>query len=1218
MATLFSCNTNKKAFYQTSELNWQASALPDSAQLLHTVYMVGGVGDAGKKDTSTILPQLSKALDSAGKESTLVFLGDNVPANKGKSEKDKAMVAASLDKQLAAVQNFKGKVVFLPGDAEWKGGCAAIQWQRDYVEKALGTEKAFLPGNCCGEPEKLKITKDARLLFADSQWWQQGDASQEKCGSDAQFAYLEKLEEALKKQEDERIVLFMHHPLRSNGPHGGSYSWRHHLFPLTLWRRNAWVPLPIIGSLVVLSRKMGSHSQDLANHKLVRLGDEISDIVSAQPRNESVIFAGAHDHSLQLFSEAKKQYIVSGSAARTSYARGGKDARFVQSQQGFAKLYFYENKEVWVEFFAKQKSSETLSVVFRKKLFSGEIAPPEGVESEGASPLPDSVTIAASNSYSAGALKKLSFGDRYRKAWATPVTVPVFNLDTEFKHLTLTGYGGGMSSKSLRLEDKNGQQYVLRSVQKDVSKGLPAELRETVVKDLVQDLKSGSHPYGAFAVPTLAEAAGIYHTNPRLYYLPAQERLGNYNQAYAGELYLFEERPNNDWSKTEVFGSSPEIISYVELLKKIHGSPKHQVDEKLALKSRLFDQFVHDYDRHDDQWRWASFPQGDSLTVYRPVPRDRDQVFFDLRGLVPFILSRRWLEMQQRGLNGKINDIPGEAYPGSRFDRSFLSELDREDWLKAALEMKANLTDSVIENAFKIWPPAIYELNGEHIIQVLKERRDNIPLHAEKLYCFYAQYVDVVGTEKKDFFELKRQADGSLEVNVYELKKGGEKGRRYYHRLFKNDETREVRLFGLDGDDQFEVAGDGPRSIRVRIIGGGGGDVAGDEAPGRLFKKTAVYDVLEGMELSGKIRDLRKNDLKINEYDRYEYRNNRYFPLATFGITQDDGLLFGVGVRLTRYRFRKQPYGIKHNIFIRRSANTNAFNLYYNVDFVRAVGKLDFNPDFRFDRPIIFNFFGLGNETKDDFQKDEFNWVRIEKLAISPLLKKTWYNGRNFTRFGPFFESVEVENRAGRITDTDIFSPGDLSKKNFLGLTVKHTYQLVEGRPAPHSGIKLNLGATYYHNLSDDQGYMQTEGSFTTYITVGSPITFTLATRLGGAALSNDKFLFYHNNDLGGNNSLRGFRNNRFAGKAVFYHNTDLRIKLFFFQNKVMPGDVGLVAGFDYGRVWTGGETSSKIHSGFSPGIWFAPYKLTILNVFYTLTDGGERDSYTVRLGFFF
>jgi len=1039
LAAFFGCNTSKNAFYNPDEKDWQVRELPDSALLRHTVFMVGEAGAGKLADTSLALILLTQALDQAGSQSSVVFLGDNIPIFKSNPKKHKEQAAMALNKQLATVRNYSGHVVFLPGDADWSGigesRCEAIKWQREYVEQALGKDKAFLPGNCCGEPVKLKINEDVRFLFADSEWWVRNEEVQEECSADARFGFIGKLEEELKKQEKDRIVLFMHHPLRSNGPHGGSFSWMHHLFPLTLWKEKAWVPLPGIGSLVVLFRKIGGNRQDLTSPELVSLNNELNNIITNSPRNESVICVGAHDQSLQLFSDTKgvTHHVVSGSAAQAGFARGGKDARFALAKQGFAKLYFYKNREAWIEFLALEKPNQQLSVVFRKKLFGGDILPTANSDKP-ISTLPDSVTIAASSTYKAGVVKKLTFGDRYRQAWETPVTAPVFNLNTEFKNFTPVGQGGGMSSKSMRLEDEKGRQYVLRSVDKDVGKGLPLEIRKTVVKDLIQDLKSGSHPYGAFVVPALANAAGIYHTNPRLFYLPRQERLGAYNDVFAEDLYLFEERPDEDWSDLPSFGNSADIIGYTDVLENIQKNHKHRVDQEWALKSRLFDQFIHDYDRHDDQWRWASFPQGDSLTVYRPVPRDRDQAFYDLRGIVPFVISRRWLALQQRGLRGSINDVPGEAYPGSVFDRSFLTELDRNDWLETANTLKNNLTDSVIENAFKIWPVQIYELNAPHIIKRLKERRDNIPTHAEKLYCFYARYVDVVGTAKQELFEVERYKSGDVEVSIFSLKKNGEKGDRHYHRLFKKDETCEVRLFGLGGDDVFRLSGEAGHSIHVRIIGGKGDDRTEDSSQtGGIFKKTTVYDLTQGMEIIGNVRDKRDNRLKTNAFYRNEFKYNRYFPLLNFAHTVDDGLLLGGGIQLTRYRFRKQPYGIQHRIFARFSVNTNALNLHYNGDFIRTVGNLDFNPDIRFDRPIIFNFFGLGNGTKDTALKDDFNWVRLEKMMASPLLKKSWYNGRNFTRFGPFFERVEVEDRAGRITDTAIFSQAELSKKHFLG-----------------------------------------------------------------------------------------------------------------------------------------------------------------------------------------
>ena len=43
----------------------------------------------------------------------------------------------------------------------------------------------------------------------------------------------------------------------------------------------------------------------------------------------------------------------------------------------------------------------------------------------------------------------------------------------------------------------------------------------------------------------------------------------------------------------------------------------------------LFDLIIGDWDRHEDQWRWAEQEDGKD-EIYEPIARDRDQTFFDL------------------------------------------------------------------------------------------------------------------------------------------------------------------------------------------------------------------------------------------------------------------------------------------------------------------------------------------------------------------------------------------------------------------------------------------------------------------------------------------------------------------------------------------------------------------------------------------------------------
>ncbi len=94
-----------------------------------------------------------------------------------------------------------------------------------------------------------------------------------------------------------------------------------------------------------------------------------------------------------------------------------------------------------------------------------------------------------------------------------------------------------MQTRSLRLEDKTGKQWVLRSIEKYPANALPIELRGTYIDDFVTDQVSASHPYGAFVVPTMAEAVNVYHTNPKLVYLPDDPWLGIYQSDFSEGLY---------------------------------------------------------------------------------------------------------------------------------------------------------------------------------------------------------------------------------------------------------------------------------------------------------------------------------------------------------------------------------------------------------------------------------------------------------------------------------------------------------------------------------------------------------------------------------------------------------------------------------------------------------------------------------------------------------
>ena len=128
----------------------------------------------------------------------------------------------------------------------------------------------------------------------------------------------------------------------------------------------------------------------------------------------------------------------------------------------------------------------------------------------------NSAVIIAGKEYKRSGYHNLWWGNHYRKEWSTRVRVKSIMLDTAFGGLTPIKKGGGRQTRTLRLQNKNGQQYVLHSINKTYTKALPALFAGTFVESVANDQVSIAHPYSAVTVPMLAEAAKVYHTNPEI------------------------------------------------------------------------------------------------------------------------------------------------------------------------------------------------------------------------------------------------------------------------------------------------------------------------------------------------------------------------------------------------------------------------------------------------------------------------------------------------------------------------------------------------------------------------------------------------------------------------------------------------------------------------------------------------------------------------------
>jgi hypothetical protein len=457
-------------------------------------------------------------------------------------------------------------------------------------------------------------------------------------------------------------------------------------------------------------------------------------------------------------------------------------------------------------------------------------------------------------------------GNNYRAEWIQVFhNIDYLDIGKAYGGLKVIKRGGGMQTKSLRFENKEGRQYVIRSVEKYPEAAVPEEFKNTIASDLIKDFISSSHPYAAMAIPPLADAVGVYHTNPKIVYLPNEPKLGIYEEEFGGALYLFEERPMSKQRKLKSFGNANDIISTDHLIKDRLDNNEVHVDQLFTLRSRLFDMWIGDWDRHEDQWRWAEFKEKGKDKIYRPIPRDRDQAFFYNDGFIIRVGTQQPGLSKFQGFDYEIRDIKGFNYNGRYFDRSFLTEPTWEDWKSTTKYLKENLTNEVILNAIGTFPQEIYKHSGSTIIEKLKKRRDDLEIYAKDYYEFLSKEVTVVGSNEKEWFKVERLSDDETRVIVWDLKqKSAEPDYKMYERTFNNKITREVRLFGLGDEDLFTIEGNVNKSIKFRVIGGFGNDKVVDKSKVKgLNKNTIVYDTKGGISIDGtsETKDQRSNKI---------------------------------------------------------------------------------------------------------------------------------------------------------------------------------------------------------------------------------------------------------------------------------------------------------------------------------------------------------------------
>jgi hypothetical protein len=1161
------------------------------------------IGDAGQlTDGKHPVVNAVKKNIPLDNKTTVLYLGDNLYRSglPDVEYKNYNLAKAVLDTQIFIADGTKAKVLMIPGNHDWengkRGGYNAIIRQQLYVDfiKKKEDNVKYFPEDGCPGPVKVDLGNDVILIIFDSQWWihpHEKPEIESDCNCKTKDELVTQIGDIAARNSKKLIIVACHHPFKSNGAHGGYFTLKQHLFPFTDLKKSLLIPLPVVGSAYPVARSVFGSPQDISHPAYTNMINRITEALKNNATN--VVFVSGHDHNLQLIKENGFNYIVSGGGCKQNRTSGRKNTVFNTIENGFSVLEVTNKKEVNVKFYTV---TDTVQLAYTSRLLDFSSLPKEIIaetvqQQDSLAIRLDFITKSASTIYTpVKGIKKTFMGQNYREEWSAPVNMKVLHLDTEKGGMKIESLGGGTQTRSLRLIDKNGKKWVLRTIKKFSAKALAENAMGTSRDQFQQEMATGAHPYAAFMVPEMAEVLSLTTARPELFFVPSDPAFGIYEPLFANNICTLEPldaSPNESDTKTTA------KVFFKNMLE----DNDHRADQQAVLRARLLDMVIGDYDRHFDQWRWRTIDStGMKGKIYYPIPRDRDMAFFNAKGKIFRLVAGKEMPFM-KGFRQQIKRVNWLGYTARDFDRIFLNTLNEAEWKNIAEEVAARLSDSVIERSVKGLPPEIFSISGKTIIDKLQQRRKQLVAEAMDYYAFLSREVNVIGSNQKEYFRVSNHPNG-LQVRVYEKSRKNDTGFIMYNRVFDPSVTKEIRLFGLNNEDMFEVDENVNSSIRFRIIGGRDNDTFNIKGNVR----NVIYDLhsdLNFIRNSNRTRNRFSDDPPSNERSILGFSYNTVkFPQVILGYNYDDGFMIGAGITQRKYGFLNLPYAAEQELSALYAVDRKAWQLRYRGEFNKIGRKTDLLIHAKYTDPVLTNFTGFGNNTTvSEGRNFDFYRIRFRSLEGEVLFRRRPFETLNLMA-GPFFYHYNNNFNDNRNTilskprEFGLDSANLFTKKSYTGLKLAMLFDNRNNQLFPTRGLywtnDLVIGAGL-GNKADNISRFSSD--MTIYVSQNDPPKAVLVLGFGGTKVFSDQFEFFQAANLGMNNSnLHGFRKFRFIGKSSLYASAEVRIKLFNNNGYLLPGQFGITAFYDAGRVWYAGIPSKKWQGAYGGGFYFIPY----------------------------
>jgi len=843
----------------------------------------------------------------------------------------------------------------------------------------------------------------------------------------------------------------------------------------------------------------------------------------------------------------------------------------------------------------------------------------------------DSVTVVVGEDFSIAGYRKFLLGENRRKLWLTPLKLPVLNLNSFSGGLTVIKVDTISGNRTLYFSDKMGKKWKFRSLEKFLEPTLSDTYAGTYIGWVLQDNTSGLFPGAEVALTPILDALGLPNSHPAMWVLPSKipdDSLPSDTNWGAGKNEPFQNIPEllesiNGFQnmpgvleKIGGFQNMPGVLEEVgenngnylttkDVVFGLLNGSNAKVEATEYLKMRLLDILINNFGRDANSLCWESHLSDNYEKVkFHPVLINYENAFADFDGLVPLTLS--FLHAERVSFNEDFPSAKTATYSGRHFDRRFLTELTKAEWDSVTNFVVSCFSSQLIEAAISALPPEYRLISADELRAKLINRVLNLAAISNDFYELTNKIAHIYCTNKSDSVSIysddstttvslfrcsiepfQQTNPGAISVRKEETPQENRnavevEGKPYFHKVFNNRITQEIRIYLEGGDDVLITSGESGCAPKINI----------DE---RSFKeKLADFHNSQGSanyQIKNEYQSYPDTLEYIEPSQRQEGTRFSIYPVAD--ISSIFGLQLGGGPIFYWYGFRKFPWESKIMFY----ASYATASREYDVDFAGWFNSVIDGATVWLKackKSIDFNlYYGFGNET--EFSKAVFNdnGYRLYHRLLGAEV------GLNIPLFGKLtnFYSLKISDYHAELEDSSLLSgfPGGtygLGKLSTLSLEGGLQLDSRDNPELPYSGLFIRSSGSISPQVFNSKGmFWRANFDFRGYLPLGLLTGFlknsTFAIRILGDKVGGD-YPFYSASFLGSSKNLRSYRNERFSGDASLYATAELRFELGTVKT-IVNSKMGVFFFTEAGRVYKNGESSDLWHAGNGVGLYAAP-----------------------------